>query len=131
MSADTPDPSPKVVCIEDDHNALDFIRLTLRDTGYTFIGISDPREALEVLKRHTPDVVVLDIMMPDMSGWDVFRHLQAEERLRHVPVIVVTARASQVDRIFGERVARVHAYLQKPFEAAHLRMAVRSALEAA
>ncbi len=68
--------NPTIVCVEDDRDALEFIRLALRNSGYTFIGVTDPREALDILKRYTPDVVVLYIMMPDVSGWDVFRRMQ-------------------------------------------------------
>ena len=121
--------NPTIVCVEDDRDALEFVRLALRNSGYTFIGVTDPREALEVLKRYTPDVVVLDIMMPDVSGWDVFRRMQTEARLRDVPIIVVTARGSQVDRIFGEQVAKVHAYIQKPFDADELRHSIATALK--
>ena len=49
--------NPTIVCVEDDPDALEFIRLALRNSGYTFIGVTDPREALDVLKRYTPDVV--------------------------------------------------------------------------
>ena len=68
-------------------------------------------------------------MMPDVSGWDVFRRMQTEERLRNVPIIIATARSSQVDRIFGEQVAKVHAYIQKPFDADELRRSIATALE--
>jgi CheY-like chemotaxis protein len=72
--------------------------------------------------------VLLDIMMPEMDGWDVFRQMRLNARLANVPVIVMTARASEVDRLYGETVARVNAFLSKPFSAQELREAVSQVL---
>ena len=62
-----------------------------------------------------PDLVLLDLMMPDMDGWDVYHQIKSEEQTRDIPVIVITAKAQDIDKILGLRVAKVEDYISKPF----------------
>lgn len=117
-----------IVCIEDDPDTLQYVRLALRNPAYNFVGVTNPAEGLDIMRRRPPDCVLLDIMMPDMNGWEVYRRMRAEASLKNVPVIVITARAGQVDKVFGEQVAKVDQFIVKPFTPEQIRAAVSKAL---
>jgi DNA-binding response OmpR family regulator len=105
----------RILCIDDEKEIIDLIRLILGRKGYEVIGAIGGEEGLAKARSLKPDLVLLDLMMPDMDGWDVFHRLRAEPALADVPVIVVTARAQSIDRVLGLHVARVNDYVSKPF----------------
>ena len=120
--------SPRVVCIEDEPTMIDLIRLILTGRGYHFAGAMGGQEGLELIETFKPDVVLLDLMMPDMSGWDVFQKMKASEAMQNIPVIIVTAKAQHIDRVLGLHVAKVEEYLTKPFSPAELISAIERVL---
>jgi len=130
---DSPAPSAplRIVSIEDDPLTNDFVRLALRSEGYNVITVGDSAEGLRIIRQDPPDLILLDIMMPGMDGWELYRQMRAIDDLKDVPVIVVTARATQVDRIYAEKIAQVDAYLLKPFAPAELRKAIADVLNRA
>ena len=79
------------------------------------IGAMGGREGLEAVQRETPDVVLLDLMMPDMDGWEVYQKMKANEATKNIPVIVVTAKAQSIDKVLGLHIAKVDDYITKPF----------------
>ncbi len=109
------DQKKHIVCIEDDAGIIDLVKLILTRKGYRVSGAVGGREGLELIEREKPDVVLLDLMMPDMDGWEVFHQMRAQESTRHIPVIVVTAKAQNIDKVLGLQIAKVDDYLTKPF----------------
>ncbi len=105
----------KVVCIEDEPEMIDLIRLILSRKGFELIGAVGGREGLETVRRVKPDLVLLDLMMPDMDGWEVYQQMKADEELKDIPVIVVTAKAQSIDKVLGLHIAKVDDYITKPF----------------
>jgi DNA-binding response OmpR family regulator len=105
----------KVLCIEDDQEMIDLIKLILERKGFQFVGAVGGREGLEAIAREKPDLVLLDIMMPDIDGWDVYRQMKANEAFKDLPVIVVTAKAQSIDKVLGLHIAKVDDYVTKPF----------------
>ena len=105
----------KVLCIEDDQEMIDLIKLILERKGFQFVGAVGGREGLEAIAREKPDLVLLDIMMPDIDGWDVYRQMKANEEFKDLPVIVVTAKAQSIDKVLGLHIAKVDDYVTKPF----------------
>ncbi|MBL8094816.1 MAG: response regulator [Anaerolineales bacterium] len=105
----------RVVCIEDEPAMIDLIRLILSRKGYTVAGATGGREGLELVQSTQPDIVLLDLMMPDMDGWEVYQKLKAHESTREIPVIVVTAKAQSIDKVLGLHIAKVDDYITKPF----------------
>jgi two-component system response regulator VicR len=103
----------KIVYIEDHEDMIDLVRLILEPKGYEIIGAIGGREGIETVQREMPDLVLLDLMMPDMDGWEVHRRMKADEKLRAIPVIVVTAKDKPIDQVLGLHVAKVDAYLVK------------------
>jgi two-component system response regulator VicR len=103
----------KIVYIEDHEDMIDLVKLILEPKGYEIIGAIGGREGIATVQREMPDLVLLDLMMPDMDGWEVHRRMKADEQLKEIPVIVVTAKDKPIDQVLGLHVAKVDAYLVK------------------
>jgi DNA-binding response OmpR family regulator len=107
--------SIRLAYIEDEEEMIDLVRLILGRHGYTVLGANGGREGLELVRKELPDLVLLDLMMPDLDGWDVYHQIKSDEHTRDIPVIVITAKAQDIDKILGLRVAKVEDYISKPF----------------
>jgi DNA-binding response OmpR family regulator len=105
----------RVVCIEDEPEMIDLVRLILGRKGFDVIGANGGIEGLETVRREKPDLILLDLMMPDMDGWEVYQQIKADAELRMIPVIVVTAKAQSIDKVLGLHIAKVDDYITKPF----------------
>ncbi len=105
----------RVVCIEDEPEMIDLVRLILSRRGFEVTGANGGLEGLETVERERPDLVLLDLMMPDMDGWEVYQRIKSDEHLREIPVIVVTAKAQSIDKVLGLHIAKVDDYITKPF----------------
>lgn len=105
----------KIVYIEDEQEMIDLVSLILNRKGYEIIGANGGREGLEIVKNELPDLILLDLMMPDLDGWDVYQQLKAEEDTSNIPVIVITAKAQNIDKVLGLHIAKVDDYISKPF----------------
>lgn len=120
--------SVRVVCIEDESEMIDLVRLILSREGYEVIGASGGAKGLEAVEDLMPDLVLLDLMMPDMDGWEVYQRLKANPNTRNIPVIVVTARAQSIDKVLGLHIAKVDDYITKPFGPAELLKSIERVL---
>jgi len=105
----------RVVCIEDEPEMIDLGRLILGRKGYDVIGANGGIEGLDAVRREHPDIILLDLMMPDMDGWEVYQQIKAEPALKQIPVVVVTAKAQSIDKVLGLHIAKVDDYITKPF----------------
>lgn len=117
-----------VVCIEDEPEMIDLVKLILGRKGFDLVGAVGGREGLETVRRLKPDLVLLDLMMPDMDGWEVYQQMKADEELKHIPVVVVTAKAQSIDEVLGLHIAKVDDYVTKPFGPQELLQSVRKVL---
>src|SRR5258708_1822512 len=104
----------KIVLIEDDSDLYSLIQYNLEKEGFTMAGSQTGKGALDLCRRERPDLVILDIMLPDSDGLDICKGLRAHAELAHVPVIFLTARASETDRIVGLELG-ANDYIVKPF----------------
>jgi two-component system response regulator VicR len=104
-----------ILCIEDEPEMIDLIRLILGRRGFEVIGAAGGKEGLEKVRQDPPDLVLLDLMMPDMDGWEVYQQMKADEKTKNIPVIVVTAKAQSIDKVLGLHIAKVDDYISKPF----------------
>jgi CheY-like chemotaxis protein len=116
----------RVLVVDDDPSIRRMIMAALRRDGYTFSEAANGKEALEIMRREHPSVVVLDLMMPIVSGWDVLRERAAEPDLQSIPVIIVSANrgpelASAMDK-------GICAFLPKPFDIKVLSSLVKSCI---
>lgn len=105
----------RVIYIEDDLEMIDLVVMILQRRGYNVTGAHGGRQGLDMIFENPPDLILLDLMMPDIEGWDVYQQIKANESTNNIPVIVITARAQPIDRVLGIHVARVEEYICKPF----------------
>jgi DNA-binding response OmpR family regulator len=91
------------------------VRLILSRKGYQVKGASGGQEGLDLVRAESPDLVLLDLMMPDMDGWEVYQQMKAGGITREIPVIVITAKAQNIDKVLGVHIAKVDDYISKPF----------------
>jgi DNA-binding response OmpR family regulator len=117
-----------VVCIEDEPEMIDLVKLILGRKGFDLVGAVGGREGLETVRRIKPDLVLLDLMMPDMDGWEVYQQMKADDELKDTPVIVVTAKAQSIDKVLGLHIAKVDDYVTKPFGPQDLLQSVNKVL---
>jgi len=117
-----------ILCIEDEPEMIDLIRLILAQRGFKVRGATSGKEGLEAIKNERPDLVLLDLMMPEMDGWEVYQSMKAEETSRQIPVIIVTAKAQSIDRVLGLHIAKVDDYIAKPFSPQELMNSVAKVL---
>ncbi len=118
---------PKVVvCIEDEPEMAELVNLILGRNDYEVIGAFGGREGLQAVRWTRPDLILLDLMMPDMDGWEVYQHIKSDPELQTIPIIVITAKAASIDKVLGLHVAKVDDYLVKPFSPETLRASVRA-----
>jgi len=117
-----------ILCVEDEPEMIDLIRLILARRGFDVIGAGGGKEGLESIRKELPDLVLLDLMMPDMDGWEVYQQMKAEEKTRNIPVIVVTAKAQSIDKVLGLHIAKVDDYIAKPFSPQDLTNSVEKVL---
>ena len=105
----------RILCIEDEPEMIDLIRLILAQHGFDVQGADGGREGLAMVRENPPDLILLDLMMPDVDGWEVYQQIKADETLQNIPVIVVTAKAQNIDKVLGLHIAKVDDYISKPF----------------
>lgn len=118
----------RVVCVEDEPEMIDLVRLILSRRGFEVIGAPSGQEGLQTIERLRPDLVLLDLMMPDMDGWEVYQRMKANTALHHIPVIVVTAKAQSIDKMLGLHIAKVDDYITKPFGPSELLSSIERVL---
>ena len=102
-----------VLVVDDEKDIRDLIAYNLTKEGFTVVSAADGNEALEKVKQNPISVIVLDIMMPGMDGYEVCRAIRANEKTARIPVLFLTARAAEVDQIIGLEIGGDD-YIQKP-----------------
>ena len=119
----------RVLCIDDEPGVIELVNLILKTQNIKVDGANSGRTGLETMRQNPPDAVLLDIMMPEMDGWDVYREMQADDNLKDIPVIIVTARNSSFEEIIARERAGVSDYVTKPFLPNDLRKSLARVLE--
>lgn len=117
-----------ILCIEDEQEMIDLIRLILSRHGFDVRGATGGKEGLEIVRKEHPDLILLDLMMPDMDGWEVYQQMKADETIKNTPVIVVTAKAQSIDKVLGLHIAKVDDYISKPFSPQELLSSIDNVL---
>ncbi|MCB0196789.1 MAG: response regulator [Anaerolineae bacterium] len=120
----------RILCIDDEPGVVELVSLILRAPNVEVEGANSGAAALEIMRQSPPDVVLLDIMMPEMDGWAVYKEMQSDEHLKAIPVIIVTARNSSFEEIIARERAGVSDYLTKPFLPNDLRKSLAQVLGA-
>lgn len=122
------DEAMKTILLADDEaNLRILVRTILDDPGYRIMEATDGRTALALVQQHHPDLVLLDWMMPEISGIEVARTLRQDPSTSHIPIIMLTARGQEVDKAQGAALG-TYAFLVKPFSPVALLQTVQEAL---
>jgi len=117
----------QILVVDDEPKILNIVKAYLEKDGYRVLTARDGKEGLDVARRESPDLIILDLMLPEMSGWDVCRALRKESR---VPIIMATARDEVTDRIVGLEIG-ADDYITKPFDPKELVARVHAVLRRA
>jgi CheY-like chemotaxis protein len=105
----------RVLLVDDERSIRLLCRVNLVASGMEVLEAANGREGLELARQERPDLVLLDVMMPELDGWTVARELAADEQTRDIPIVFLTARADPADRRLGEQLGGV-GYVVKPFD---------------
>ena len=119
---------PFILFIEDERPMLELVRQSVKLAGYTVTGATSGREGLDLMQQKKPDLLLLDLMMPGINGWDVYRSIKADAILVDVPVIVITAKVPPADLVIVQGLPPAEDYITKPFDIASLIRAIEKLL---
>jgi CheY-like chemotaxis protein len=117
-----------VVYIEDELELIDLLSLILKDERIIIKPALKGREGLELVRQVKPDLVLLDLMLPDMEGWDVYREMQKDTSLKDIPVIVITVRTEGLLEGVWPQTQQLAGYVVKPFTVHQLRGTIHRTL---
>ena len=116
-----------IFCVEDDSNIRELVVYTLETTGFKARGFEDGKEFLEALALETPELVLMDIMLPGEDGIELLKRLKASPKTRDIPVIMVTAKGAEYDKVKGLDLG-ADDYITKPFGTSELLARIRASL---
>jgi twitching motility two-component system response regulator PilG len=120
----------RILVVEDEESLLKLESILLTSKGYEVTGVTDGKAAMEVLASNRPDLVVLDIMLPDIDGFEICRRIKENPETRKIPVLMLTAKKNSQDFARGAQVG-ADAYITKPFKAAKVVEMIEGLLAAA
>lgn len=105
----------KILVVDDEEHIVEMLRMRLEVHGYDVIAAYDGQEGLRLAKTESPDLIILDVMLPKMDGYSVCRMLKYDNKYSSIPIIMLTARAQQQDQNIGEKTG-ADIYMIKPFD---------------
>ena len=117
-----------ILIVDDEDDVLDLLTVVFEKEGFRTLVAGDGKTALTLAYEQTPDLILLDVMMPEMDGWQVLKALRVDERTARIPVAMVSARTEGRDKIIGLQEGAV-SYIEKPFSPAEIVAEVRAILE--
>lgn len=118
---------PKILVVDDEPDALELIEFNLKGAGFEVVTAADGEEALRLARSHVPDLVLLDLMLPEVDGLEVCKILRRDSSTSSLPIIMVTAKAGEVDRVLGLELG-ADDYVSKPFSPRELVLRVKNLL---
>ena len=121
-----PAPKARILVVDDEPDTVELISFNLRNAGYEVVTAQDGAEALRKARAHSPSLVILDLMLPEIDGLEVNKLLRTDPGTAHIPVLMLTARAAEVDRILGLELGAKD-YVTKPFSPRELLLRVCAA----
>jgi len=121
------EPTPSVLIVEDEVDLLRTLEYNFKNAGFSVATTTRGRDAISLAAQKVPSLVLLDVMLPDVPGWDVCKQLKADPKTKRTPVIMLTARGEEVDRIVGFELG-VDDYVTKPFSLRELVLRAKAVL---
>lgn len=120
---------PKILVVDDEPDAVEMLEFNLKANGYDVVTAADGEEALEKARSVLPDLIVLDLMLPEVDGLEVCKILRRDQRTSGIPIIMLTAKAAEIDRVLGLELG-ADDYVTKPFSIRELVLRVKRLLRA-
>lgn len=117
-----------ILYIEDERPTFELVRQILKLAGYHVTGAMSGKQGLTMMREKKPDLLLLDLMMPDIDGTEVYREVKSDETLADIPVIVITAKVPEHDLVVVEGLPPVNDYITKPFDVDRLLRSVQNLL---
>lgn len=117
----------KILVVEDDHDIAQLLALSIRKAGFEVLTSENGYEALSLVRQHQPDLLVLDLMIPGIDGFEVCKELKRDPKTAELPIIILTARGEEIDRIIGLELG-ADDYVVKPFSPRELLLRIRAIL---
>jgi len=105
----------KILVVEDEKDIADLVKLVLETRDYEVLTVLDPEKAYETAKSYRPDAILLDLLMPRIDGWGVFKIIRADAGFAQIPIAILTAKSAGFDEMVGLHVMKADAYITKPF----------------
>jgi len=118
----------RILVVDDESDILTLLEYNLKKAGFQVLQAKDGPEAIEAARTHRPDLVLLDIMLPDMEGTEVLKRLKSLDATRAIPVIMLTAKGEEIDKIIGFELG-AEDYITKPFSPRELILRVKAVLK--
>lgn len=109
-------PHKTILYIEDDPDLIQLVSMILRREGFEVFGVTDSRMANEIVRKRKPEIILLDLMLPEIDGWQIYKHIKADQETRKIPVIIITARSQPAEQALGKFISGAAGYLCKPFQ---------------
>ena len=120
--------SKKILIVDDDKDFLKALNIVLEDKGYSIVTATDGAQALELARTESPNLILLDIMLPGMNGFKVCRFLKFDENYKDIPIIIISAKSDQEDKRLGKQMG-AELYITKPFENGELLQAIKQLIQ--
>jgi DNA-binding response OmpR family regulator len=118
---------PKILVVDDEPDAIELLKVNLKSAGYEVVTAADGDEALKKARAVLPDLIVLDVMLPEVDGLEVCKILRRDQRVSAIPIIMLTAKAAEIDRVLGLELG-ADDYVTKPFSPRELVLRVKRLL---
>jgi DNA-binding response OmpR family regulator len=119
---------PKILIVEDDPDISELIRFNIGKVGYQTVQAEDGEQALLMAQKHLPDLTLLDLLLPGVNGLEVCRQMKRDPALQHIPIIIVTAKAEEMDRVVGLELG-ADDYVVKPFSIREIILRIQKLLD--
>jgi two-component system, OmpR family, alkaline phosphatase synthesis response regulator PhoP len=119
----------KIAVVDDDEYVRELVAVNLQKRGYAVITVGDSTQALAIIEANHPDLVILDIMMPNVDGWEILKLIKDNEQFNDMKVLMLTARTSPKDQMIGKEILNADEYMMKPFDIADLLNAVKRLID--
>ena len=117
----------RILVVDDEPEAVELVEFNLKQAGYAVMTAADGAEALKKARSQTPDLIVLDVMLPEMNGFEICKTLRLEPATAKVPIIMLTAKAAEIDRVLGLELG-ADDYLTKPCSPRELLLRIKKIL---
>ncbi|MGO8700511.1 MAG: response regulator [Limisphaerales bacterium] len=118
---------PKILVVDDEPDLLELVEVNFTAAGFTVLFAGDGKEALRQAREKAPDLIILDVMLPEMDGLEVCKSLRQDSATHNIPILMLTARASEIDRVVGFELG-ADDYVTKPFNVRELILRVKNLL---